>query len=106
MILSIIALNVSPIKLLSWSDNPNIENEKKAILSLLKKTLSIKISDFAEIIYQRFSPYISDTHFSIESSNKNCPAEYRFITGYRLYFSDLYVIKGSMPVNGNEEQTA
>ena len=71
----------------------NIENEKKAILSLLKKTLSIKISDFAEIIYQRFSPYISDTHFSIESSNKNCPAEYRFITGYRLYFSDLYVIK-------------
>ena len=73
----------------------NIENEKKAILSLLKKTFSIKISDFAEIIYQRFSPYISDTHFSIESSNKNCPAVYRFITGYRLYFSDLYVMRCS-----------
>ncbi len=71
----------------------NIETEKNDIFTLLKQNKTIKISDFAEIIYQRFSPYILDTHFSIESSNKKHSFYYRFFTPYRLYFSDLYVIK-------------
>ncbi len=71
----------------------NIENEKKAVLSVFEKNQTVKISDLAESLYQRFSPYISDTHFSIESSYKPCSFYYRFITQYRLYFSDLYVIK-------------
>lgn len=71
----------------------NIENEKKAVLSAFEKNQTVKISDLAESLYQRLSPYISDTHFSIESSNKNCSFYYRFTTPNRLYFSDLYVIK-------------
>lgn len=70
----------------------NIGNEKNAIINQLNNKPVVKISDFAEIIYQRFSPYISDTHFSIDFFN-NCKANYRFTTGYRLYFSDLYVIE-------------
>lgn len=75
------------------SNGLNIENEKNAIINLLKQKQTINISDFAEILYKRFSPYISDTHFSIEFSNNNYSIYYRFITQHRLYFSDLYVIK-------------
>ena len=80
----------------------NIDNEKKAVISIWNKTPVVKISDFAESLYQKFSPYISDTHFTIKSSNKNTPINYHFIKNLNIYFSDLYVIKKDGKIYVNE----
>jgi len=71
----------------------NIEKEKNTIVSSLNKNLVVKISDFAEILYKRFSPFISDTHFSINSSDQSSSVNYRFIKNLKIYFSDFYIIK-------------
>ncbi len=80
----------------------NIENEKKAVISKLNKAPVVKLSDFAESLYQNFSPYISDTHFTIKSSNKNTSINYHFIKNLNIYFSDLYVIKKDGKIFVNE----
>ncbi|SEQ56195.1 Peptidase family S41 [Treponema bryantii] len=80
----------------------NIDNEKKAVISIWNKTPVVKISDFAESLYQKFSPYISDTHFTIKSSNKNTSINYHFIKNLNIYFSDLYVIKKDGKIYVNE----
>ncbi len=71
----------------------NIEKEKKTVISSFNLNSVVKVSDFAEILYKKFSPYISDTHFTINSSNKNSSVHFRFITNLNNYFSNLYVIK-------------
>ena len=62
----------------------NVENEKKAVISKLNMAPVVKLSDFAESLYQNFSPYISDTHFTIKSSNKNTSINYHFIKNLKI----------------------
>jgi segregation and condensation protein A len=93
--------NLSNEDIINLAQEEYIENSVKILQENLKQIFEteekVELNTLTLLGFDKVTAYIALLFLSVKSE---------FDIKQNEFYSDLYVIKGSMPVNGNEEQTA